>query len=158
MTLKIHNGPYNFHLHHGEQLQQQLQHLAKYGCSTRVTIEAANSESWVLPSVYHAIHQMIIQGHVELPTNPDSSFDLPPTEPNREFRIQYQQLPFWVLSVGNRLAHGRSINPDNEGDSWSRFQFSSLKKLVMHIPHPALATKGGVLLICQYHLPLLDHD
>ena len=92
---------------------------------------------------------MIVQGHVELPSNPDASFDLPSTEPNRDFRIQYQQLPFRVLSPGNRSAYGRTINPDNEGDSWSRFQFSAFKKLVMRIPHPALATKGGVLLICK---------
>lgn len=141
MTLKIRDGPYDFRFHHGEQLQKQFQHLAKYGCSTHVTIEATGSESWILPDVYRAIHEMIVQGRVELPSNPDTNFDPPSTEPNRDYRVQYQRLPFRVLSAGNRSAYGRTINPDTEGDSWSRFQFFAFKKLVMRIPHPALATK-----------------
>ena len=94
---------------------------------------------------------MIVQGHVELPSNPDTDFNLPSTEPNRDFCIQYQQLPFQVLSTGNRSAYGCTINPDTEGDSWSHFQFSAFKKLIICIPHPALATVGGVLLICKHH-------
>ena len=93
---------------------------------------------------------MIVHGHVELPPNADAHFDLPSTEPNRDFRISYQHLPFRLLSAGNRSAYGRSINPDTDGDSWCRFQFSAFKKLIMHIPHPALANKGGVILICKY--------
>ncbi|KAG1724819.1 uncharacterized protein EDB91DRAFT_1255060 [Suillus paluster] len=121
-------------IHVGERLASDLNGLQDFGLVHRITLTASSRNEIIM-------------------NQPECSFDLDASAPNREFRIQFQHLPFRLLKIGYQMPKGHYLSFDTT-ETWQDYTFHALSKRVNRIQHPT-NPNVGLLIICPKYGPLI---
>jgi hypothetical protein len=132
----------------GETLARALALLRSWGCSCRVELKTTKPDDLVMDQIYSAVHSMVDKGLLMFPPPQLPTIELGPEEPNRELRIQFHNLPFRVLKVGNKTANGQHIMVEHDF-AYHDFQHAKIAKRSERIKNPS-DPSTGILLICTY--------
>jgi hypothetical protein len=100
--------------------------------------------------VYNSVLAISMSHNIQFPPEPECSFDLDASVPNREFRIQFQHLPFRLLKIGYQMPKGHYLSFDAT-ETWQDYTFHALSKHVNQIQHPT-DPNVGLLIICTYNI------
>ncbi|KAG2108385.1 uncharacterized protein F5147DRAFT_652765 [Suillus discolor] len=127
-------------IHVGERLASDLNGLQDFGLVHCITLTASSRNEIIMNQVY-------------FPPEPECSFDLDASAPNREFRIQFQHLPFRLLKISYQMPKGHYLS-FNATETWQDYAFHALSKCVNQIQHPT-DPNVGLLIICPKYGPLI---
>jgi hypothetical protein len=115
-----------------------------------MTLTESSRNEIIMNQVYNSVLAISMSHNIQFPPEPECSFDLDASVPNREFRIQFQHLPFRLLKIGYQMPKGHYLSFDAT-ETWQDYTFHALSKHVNQIQHPT-DPNVGLLIICTYNI------
>ncbi|KAG1756078.1 hypothetical protein EDB19DRAFT_1902255 [Suillus lakei] len=117
-----------------------------FGLVHHITLIASMHNEIIMNQVYNSVLAISTSHIIQFPPEPECSFDLDASAPDRKFRIQFQHLPSHLLKVGYQMPKGHYLSFDTT-ETWQDYSFHALSKCVNQIQHPT-DFNVGLLIIC----------
>ncbi|KAG1790759.1 uncharacterized protein HD556DRAFT_1445772 [Suillus plorans] len=121
-----------------------------FGLVHRIPLTASSRNEIIMNQVYNSVLTISTSHNIQFPPEPECSFDLDTSAPNREFWIQFQHLLFHLLKIGYQMPKGHYLSFDAT-ETWQDYAFHALSKRVNRIQHPT-DPNVGLLIIYEEEL------
>jgi len=133
--------------HVGEKLAADLNYMREKGCLERIILTGNGKRNSVMQQIYESVVGMVAKNHLQFPPSIPDILELGPTEPNREIRLQFANLPFRILKPGNFTMKGHYLSHMHDA-AYHDMEYGKITKLSTKVKNP-IDADIGIIFICK---------